>query len=81
MSTVLSTQARPQDAAGQASGGLFDILKRLWTAYLVRKMERAAIAHLCAMSDRELKDLGLTRPQIVDAVRGAPLDRPFSHYY
>jgi uncharacterized protein YjiS (DUF1127 family) len=33
------------------------------------------------MSDRELKDIGLTRPQIIGAVRGQAGYRSFSRYY
>jgi uncharacterized protein YjiS (DUF1127 family) len=42
----------------------------LWTAFLTRRIERAAMSELRAMNDRELKDIGLTRSEIVLAVRG-----------
>jgi uncharacterized protein YjiS (DUF1127 family) len=46
------------------------ILKRWWVAYLTRRIEETAMAQLCSMSDRELKDIGLTRAEILRAVRG-----------
>jgi len=45
-------------------------------------MERAAAFQLWSMGDRELKDIGLTRSQIMGAVTGeVPRDRIFSRYY
>jgi uncharacterized protein YjiS (DUF1127 family) len=38
-------------------------------AYLTWRLERAAIAQLWAMSDRELKDIGLSRSKIASAVK------------
>jgi uncharacterized protein YjiS (DUF1127 family) len=34
------------------------------------RIERAAVDQLAAMSDRQLKDIGLTRSEIVAAARG-----------
>jgi uncharacterized protein YjiS (DUF1127 family) len=51
-------------------------IKALWTAHLARRIERAAILQLHAMSDRELQDIGLTRCQIEWAVRGERENRP-----
>jgi uncharacterized protein YjiS (DUF1127 family) len=50
--------------------GLISTVKLLWTAFLTRHIERAAMSELRAMNDRELKDIGLTRSEIVLAVRG-----------
>jgi uncharacterized protein YjiS (DUF1127 family) len=38
--------------------------------YITWRVERAAIALLRSMNDRELKDMGLTRGDIAAAVRG-----------
>ena len=73
----------PVAAEGMArrsrSVGPAAMLKGWWAACLARRIERAAILQLGSMSDRELKDIGLTRSQIVHAVRGGfrcnPLDR------
>jgi uncharacterized protein YjiS (DUF1127 family) len=69
MSTTLG---RPAVAGGRIRGGGGPIatIKMLWTAYLRRRIERAAIIQLHAMSDRELRDIGLDRSQIEWAVRG-----------
>lgn len=57
-------------------------LKRWWKAYMTWRIEQVAIAQLWSMSDRELKDIGLTRSEITGAVRGeAARDRAFSRYY
>ena len=44
-------------------------MKRWWSAYMIRRMVTVAIGRLSSMSDRELKDIGLTRSSIVPAVR------------
>ena len=57
-------------------------MKRWWGSYVRRRMERAAAFQLWSMGDRELKDIGLTRSQIMGAVTGeVPRDRIFSRYY
>jgi uncharacterized protein YjiS (DUF1127 family) len=38
-------------------------------AYITWRMEQAAIAHLWSLSDRTLKDMGLTRSEIPRAVK------------
>ena len=63
----------PANAEGRtrSSGNTFvALVKALWLAYLARRVERAAIMQLRAMSERELRDIGLTRSQIEPAVRG-----------
>jgi uncharacterized protein YjiS (DUF1127 family) len=46
------------------------ILAHWWVAHIARRMEQRALAALARMSDRELKDIGLTRSDIPAAVRG-----------
>ena len=55
-------------------------LKGWWLAYITWRIERAAIAQLSAMSDRDLKDIGVHRSDIHRAVRLRPT-RSFSRYY
>ena len=56
--------------------------ERWWGAYLTWQIERAAIARLSILSDRELKDIGLHRSQVPAAVRGdATLLRMSVHHY
>src|SRR5262249_20110309 len=40
------------------------VLRRWWMAYLNWRLEQAAIAQLAALSDRELKDVGLRRCEV-----------------
>jgi uncharacterized protein YjiS (DUF1127 family) len=69
MSTTFSTPAAPQSIAGQSwARKLVATLERWLVAYMTWRMEQAAIAALSAMSDRELKDIGLTRSEIASAV-------------
>jgi uncharacterized protein YjiS (DUF1127 family) len=57
-------------AAHSSAGGLAATLKRWWVAYISWRIEQAAIGLLWSMSDRELKDMGLTRSEIMVAVKG-----------
>jgi uncharacterized protein YjiS (DUF1127 family) len=68
----MSSLAPPaaQDAVAEVvSAGCGAVLKRWWSDYLLRRMEAAAIYRLQSMSDRDLKDIGLTRAGIIPAVR------------
>jgi len=57
-------------------------MKWLWESYVRRRKESAAVSQLCSMSDRDLKDVGLTRAQVMGAVAGElARDRIFSRYY
>jgi uncharacterized protein YjiS (DUF1127 family) len=53
-------------------------LKGWWPAYQTRRAD----AQLWSMSDRELRDIGLTRSEITGAVQGeAARDRAISRCY
>ena len=82
MSTIFSMRASAQGMAGQSwISGLLAVAKRWWVAYITWRIKRAAIAQLCSMSDRELKDIGLSRSQIECAVMGERArDRLFSSH-
>lgn len=54
-------------------------LRRWCLAYLGWRAERAAIAHLRAMSDRDLRDIGLMRSHLAQAVQDTTLDRALGH--
>src|SRR5262249_1103191 len=62
-------------------GRLVATLKRWWTAYITWRIEQAAIAQLWSMSDRQLRDIGLTRSEIASAVRLGIGDRLFDRYH
>lgn len=83
MSTTFITPVPAQGMVGQSRvSGSVAILKRWWVAYLTWRIARAAIVLLSSMSDRELKDIGLSRAEIAHAVGGMARDRPpFSRYY
>jgi uncharacterized protein YjiS (DUF1127 family) len=81
MSTTFSAPAAAHGIPDKfAGGGVIAVMKRWWLAQLARRFEREAIIRLHAMSDRELKDIGLSRSQIAHAVRGEPGDHAFGYY-
>ena len=87
MSTMSSAPNAPQEMAGQSSARdlVKDLVKNLgatlirWcVAYLTWRIERAAITQLGSMSDRQLRDIGISRSEIMGAVRGE-VDRARAH--
>ena len=80
MRTVSSAPAMPHGMAGQSWGReLVATLKGWWATYQIWRAEQAAIAQLWCMSDRELRDIGLSRSEIMAAVKGeAARDRAIS---
>lgn len=71
MSTISGLRALPSMAGPSLTARAGATLLRWWVAYMTWRVERAAIAHLAAMTDRQLKDIGVSRSDIVVAVRGA----------
>ena len=83
MSTMSRAPTAPQELAGQSwtkdlvkdlvknlVKGLGATLNRWCVAYLTWRIERAAITQLWSMSDRQLRDIGISRSEIDSAVRG-----------
>jgi uncharacterized protein YjiS (DUF1127 family) len=78
MSMISSAPAAAQAPAGQSLASvLAAALKRWWVAYMTWRIQQAAIATLSALSDRQLKDIGLSRSEIIGAVRETTRDRAF----
>jgi uncharacterized protein YjiS (DUF1127 family) len=71
----------PRGLAGRSwAVGLIANLKRCWAAYLTWRRQQAAIAQLWSMSDTQLRDIGLTRTEIIAAVKGEAVRyRAFRH--
>jgi uncharacterized protein YjiS (DUF1127 family) len=60
---------------------LLATIERWWLAYIAWRIERNAVAQLSALSDRALKDIGLSRSEVASAVRNsAARDRLLSLY-
>ena len=78
MSMTFGTPTAVRNQCQARDSGLVAAVKTWWAAYLIHRMERAAIIQLHAMSDRDLEDIGLTRSQINRAVRGEPDHRPIN---
>ena len=70
MSASSSAPAAAQGTTGHSwTGRLAAALKRWWIAFITWRLERAAINQLSSLSDRQLKDIGLDRSEIMGAVR------------
>ena len=54
--------------------------KRWWAAYTAWHREQRAMAELLSMSDRDLRDIGINRCEILRAVRGDTLRERNSVY-
>lgn len=76
MSMIFGTPITVRNQSQARDGRLVAAVKTWWVAYLTRRMERPAIIQLHAMSDRELKDIGLTRSQTKQAVTNELNHRP-----
>jgi uncharacterized protein YjiS (DUF1127 family) len=71
---IMSTMTRVAvpAAAGPRRGraaGLAALLGRWWAARMQRRLERLAMRQLEAMSDRELRDIGVARSEIARVAR------------
>ena len=81
MSTILSASASaPHTIETPRLDGIAASLKRAWAASAARRLEEAMLGHLYTMSDRELKDVGLLRSDIVRAATTRNAPRPFRWY-
>jgi uncharacterized protein YjiS (DUF1127 family) len=67
MSTI-SGLADQHDGAGAILHAIGTGMRRWWVAYTSWRIERLAVGRLQAMSDRQLKDMGLVRSQIAFVV-------------
>ena len=82
MSTILSAILPAGSGSDTRHRMIGAALKGWWMAYVNWRMERLAVSRLHAMSDRELKDMGVSRAQIEFAVRGESAPHPiFGRYY
>jgi uncharacterized protein YjiS (DUF1127 family) len=78
MSSIYSAPAARSMVTRRFS--VFATLRQWHATYMGWRAENAAIAHLCAMSDQQLNDIGLMRSQVAQAVQGATLDRAPSYH-
>jgi uncharacterized protein YjiS (DUF1127 family) len=71
MSSISSELITAQIAAGHSyAGRLATVLSGWCAAYITWRLEKIVTTQLWSMSDRDLKDIGLTRSGIVPAVNG-----------
>lgn len=70
----ISWTSSPADR-GDTLGRLYRVVGRMLLSAARRREERRAIAALRAMSDHHLKDIGLSRTDIVHAVRNGRRSR------
>ena len=71
MSSILVMTAAREHAASPTATTVAAKSTRWWVAYITWRIEQTAIAQLSSMSDRELKDIGLSRSQIEAAARNS----------
>jgi len=69
ISVLSRRQSRRRPIAGTAIARVLAFLKRMKTAIEAELAARQAIAELSSMSDYMLRDLGINRSEIEDAVR------------
>jgi uncharacterized protein YjiS (DUF1127 family) len=83
MNTISNVRPMAPSLVGHSrSSGLLAALKRWWVAYMTWRIQQAAMLTLGSMSDRELKDIGLTRSDIAWVVRdGTARGRAFIRFY
>jgi uncharacterized protein YjiS (DUF1127 family) len=68
---ILSASAQVHGRAAQfVCRSVVGILQRWWATYTAWRTERRAIAELLSMSDRDLRDIGINRCEILRAARG-----------
>ncbi len=72
--TIVSGAVPRRALAGAVVRAAGRTMKRWWLAYMTWRIERLAISRLSAMSDRQLKDIGILRSQIEIAVKGETED-------
>jgi uncharacterized protein YjiS (DUF1127 family) len=80
MNAISRTPAKEGGRTRLRVSRLIATVKAWWMAYLTRRIERAAIMQLRALSDRVLLDIGLTRSQIEEAVKGEHIQGKGTHY-
>jgi uncharacterized protein YjiS (DUF1127 family) len=81
MSTTSNATLQPDVFPTGVSRRVAGILKRWWIAYMKWRLDELAIGQLRAMSDRELKDMGVSRAAIDFAVRRDDPRPTFRRYY
>jgi len=63
----------------RAGRGLLDALWRGAVRYLERQKRLGELHQLAAMSDRELRDIGISRNEIRNAIRSGAIEMPCDH--
>jgi uncharacterized protein YjiS (DUF1127 family) len=80
MSSISTTAERGESLAGRIFQAAVAAGKRWYIERTMRRMEREAIAQLRSMTDRELRDIGISRSQIEFAVTHRP-DKRRDHLF
>jgi uncharacterized protein YjiS (DUF1127 family) len=76
MRTTLDVPVSPQGfTETSVAKRLVAKLSGYWTTYSNWRAEQAAIAELRSLSDRDLKDIGLHRSEILSVIRNPPTRR------
>lgn len=70
MSTIFDHAIGLRGPAGSSAVWIGRLIRRCWQALQRWEIEQSAIAQLSAMSDRELRDIGINRSEIRFAAKG-----------
>jgi uncharacterized protein YjiS (DUF1127 family) len=70
MSMIFNQSAALRGMARSDALWVARMVRRCWEALLTWQLEHTAAAQLLSMSDRELRDIGLSRSEIERAVKG-----------
>jgi len=82
MNIRMTSAALPRMGDESRTEKILTTFRRWFIAYRKYRLERAAMTQLAAMSDRDLRDIGLTRGEIERAVRGdLARERALRRYY
>jgi uncharacterized protein YjiS (DUF1127 family) len=81
MSTISNAMLSPEPYASNIFLRLGRILENWWMAYVTWRLEGFAIRQLQSMSDRELKDIGVSRAAIGFAVKVGTDRLPMPAHY
>jgi uncharacterized protein YjiS (DUF1127 family) len=81
MSTLSNPTVQPDVFPAALSRRVAATVRRWWMAYMKWRLDDMAVRQLHSMTDRELKDMGVSRAEIDIRVRADDSNPRFRRYY